>query len=850
MKKILLTAAVAVCAMAQTFAIPAWRGLIKVKQPDGTFVSFYLHGDEHSHRCVTPDGYLLRQDPEGAYRYVTMDKEGHLIINESLLAHDTANRTPAEKAFVAGLQPAVQLSHMLPRGIAKAPAKSMGEEDMQKASRFQIGNYPTIGDGRCLVLLVNFTDLKFNLTKKQHERMLNEEGYSDNGATGSARDYYMAQSSGLYKPTFDVVGPLELPRAMNYYGADNFIQNDVNVSKMIVDACRAADEAGVDFSQYDGDGNGEVDMVYVIYAGYGQNAGAGENTIWPHKYNLTLAGESLTIDGKTIDTYACSAELFGNSGTTSAGIGTVCHEFGHVLGLADHYNTLDGTDYRLGHYDIMDYGAYNNNGNTPPSYNAFERMTLGWLTPDTLSTPQDNVTLGNIATANKAYLLTTSNPDEFFLLENRQKEGWDSYIMGTGMMITQVDYDEGYWNQNTLNNDASHPRFRLIPADNELGYDIILNKKTEAYDLFPAKHIVAFTDETTPAAQPWTGEKLDKWLTEITNTDGTVAFNFMRNHLQAPADIRWSLPSEESIKVMWNPVDRATSYEAKLYELDFRSAQPVALSEDFSLMTYGSTTAPAADDISQKLDQYTQAPGWTGTNVHQASGWCSVGSETGGGSLNLPKVNVKRFDGKYAVAVTVKAMDGKQPVLTVSSNGQSGRTRINSIERTYIFNFTGGISSTDISVATNMERALIDCITVLRGDDMSDLPADAKVITVSGEPAVTEGETEDRDFIHVSETTASGITDLEYTFSGLKPQHYYSFCIKAIGDNAASQLSDEVVVFTGMTTDVSNPADASFDSGEHIQIFTLGGLKVSSMQHPGIYIVKQGDKVKKIMKRQ
>ena len=150
----------------------------------------------------------------------------------------------------------------------------------------------------------------------------------------------------------------------------------------------------------------------------------------------------MNLDGKTVDTYACSSELFGNSGVQSSGIGTVCHEFSHVLGLADHYNTLDATDYKLGSYDIMEYGPYNNDGKTPPSYNAFERMTLGWLTPVELTEPTDNVTMGHLAETNSAYILTTSNENEFYLMENRQQQGWDRYIPSGGLMITHVDYDE------------------------------------------------------------------------------------------------------------------------------------------------------------------------------------------------------------------------------------------------------------------------------------------------------------------------------------------------------------------------------------------------------------------------
>ena len=851
MKKISTLAASLLMGAMTMQAVPAWRGAIKAVQPDGTTITFYIHGDENSHECVTADGYRLLQDQQGAYRYAKLDKASRLVCDGSPIAHNPSERKAAELKYVSTLTLAKDLRIANSAAKVKKAVSSQAKIGMGTMSRFQVGNYPTKGEGRCLVLLVQFSDVKFSLDKDYHTRMLNEEGFADNGATGSARDYYIAQSGGQFKPTFDVVGPITLTRSERYYGQnDSWLGKDLNVGKMIAEACRAAkDEYGVDFSQYDGDGDGKVDMVYVIYAGYGEHAGGGENTIWPHKYQLSSTGDLLTLDGKTIDTYACSSELFGYKGTVSSGIGTVCHEFGHVLGLADHYDTGDATNYQLGRYDIMDYGSYNNDGNTPPSYNAFERMTLGWMTPTEINERAEGLTLENIAQSNKAYIVNTSNPDEFYLIENRQQTGWDSYIKSSGMMITHVDFNEKAWLNNSLNTDASHPRFCLVEADNEKGYDEYLGKETEKNDLYPILGNDSFTDNSTPAAKPYTGEQLNKWLTDIENTDGIVRFNFMSNRLYAPYNLQAEEISGNSFKAVWEADDEADRYAIQLNQLEYRSALQYADREGFALMTAGSTESADNTPIDTELDNYMNVKGYTGQNVYQAGGWCQIGTAGKGGSLTTPKFNLKRFDGEYAVAITVKSPEGKQPVLSVTSNGQIGKTRINSVERTYLFQFKGGISQTDITISTNSERALIDTLVICRGDG-SLLFSDAKAVAVNGSPAQTEGDIEDNDFVAIDTKTIDNASGNSYTFDGLKPDTFYSFAVKAYNAVGESPLSEACILKTGNETGIKTPfADAPDCGNNQPTIYTTDGRQASNTNQRGLYIIKVGDKTRKVIVR-
>lgn len=826
-------------------AVPAYRGAIKALQPDGTTITFYINGDEHWHQCVSTDGYLLLQDEKGGYRYASLTSDNKLSIKGSPLAHNTNVRSLSEIKYVSNLKKANELQ----LNISKPNMAKRNSAANNSGYRFKVGNYPATGDGKCLVLLVEFADKQFSLDRDYHDRMLNENGFSENGATGSARDYYIAQSSGAFTPQFDVVGPIMLSHNTAYYGQDDFMTTDTNVGLMVKEACQlAGSEYNVDFSKYDADNDGKVDMVYIIYAGYGQHAGGGSNTIWPHKYNLSGYGINLNINNKVVDTYACSSELFGNSGTQSSGIGTVCHEFSHVLGLADHYNTTDATDYKLGAYDIMDYGPYNNNGNTPPSYNAFERMTLGWLTPEVLDSPTDGLSLGHIAETNSAYIINTSNEDEFYLLENRQQSGWDKYIQSSGLMITHVDYDENAWQGNSVNDDTSHPRFCIVPADNQLGYDVVVGKYTEKYDLYPIAQNNSFTDVSTPAARPYTGETLDKWVTDIKNEDNMVTFNFMSNHLKAPAGLVAGNVNNNGFTASWDYVDKAQSYTVNLYKLNFKSEQKIALEEGFQMMTSGTSDMANASDISSNLDNYTTEKGWTGSKVYQAGGWCQVGNSSEGGSLTTPELNLKRYEGNFAVAVTVKSATGETPVFSVSANGLTGKTRINSICRTYLFRFSDGISKTPVTFATNLGRAIIDSITIVRGDDEG-MFADAKVIEVSGVPEIIEGDVEDNDFIHADTLTVEGIKQLSYTFDNLDPKAYYSFAVKAVGNDAESVFSDEVVVYTDGTSSIVLPGNNIYDDEKSsTMIFTVDGVRVNDMNKPGLYIIKRGNSVRKTIK--
>ena len=290
---------------------------------------------------------------------------------------------------------------------------------------------------------------------------------------------------------FDVVGPVTLSKNYQYYGKNDSQDSDSNVDMMIKEACEAVDDH-VDFTLYDNNNDGRVDFVYVFYAGYGESDGAGSDYIWPHNYALSYTGVSCVVDGLVVDNYACSNEL-DYSSRQHDGIGSFCHEFSHVLGLPDLYTTNQAGHKTMGSWDILDYGPYNNDGNTPPAYSSYERFFMGWLTPTLINTACD-VELPDLNEANCAVLLTASgvhnmsglnpSPTSFYMLENRQKQGWDQYLPGHGLLVTRIRYDANKWMYNSVNNSERVMGVDLIEADGSApdnNYSGYLGKTTDAY---------------------------------------------------------------------------------------------------------------------------------------------------------------------------------------------------------------------------------------------------------------------------------------------------------------------------------------------------------------------------------
>ncbi len=486
------------------YAVPAKPGVITVKQSDGTTLNIRVYGDEYFGWRTTESGYTITQKEDGLYYYADYNSNGEIQPTTQRVSINGKLQTPPSNLSVS---------------TTKMEALSVSQNALQREARWATnstssssnyaGAFPSSGTIRSAVILVEYSDVAFSISEPNtaFTNQLNEEGYSVSGATGSAKDYFAANSRGQFDGQFDVYGPYTLSQTRSYYGGNSSSGSDMRPSEMTKEAVELADADGVDFSIYDFDNDGYIDNIFVYYAGHNEAEGGPDESVWPHKW---VVSSQPTFDGKKLYVYACTSELRGSFGITIAGIGTFCHEFSHVFGLADHYDTngtTNGSSQGLGTYDVMTSGSYNNNGNTPPLHNGLELYQIGWNTPVELNESK-NITQKPIHEG-EVYQVLTETTDEYFLLETRtidKGEVWDNYIAGEGLFITHVDRSSQYmylWNQNGPNTNTSHECFRFIVAGNT-----DLNGYNWYKVPYPYLTNNSWTTTSEPAALSWGNKEL------------------------------------------------------------------------------------------------------------------------------------------------------------------------------------------------------------------------------------------------------------------------------------------------------------------------------------------------------
>lgn len=500
MKRILLSISAVLAAIAIQ-AMPVKPGICRnITLADGTVVKAELVGDEHLTYWRTADGACYRQTPSaGVFSKV------ELSALQSEYDAVVAQKAAREKAILESARTSM-------------PVKKV------EGSKFQ-------GKKKCLVILANFADTKFKPehTLDLYKQIINGENYSDEtlGFKGSVRDYFKAQSGGQFEIDFDVVGPVDLPKGYAGYGKNDASGRDqaALVYPMVEDAVNLAKDQVTDWKQYDWDGDGLVEEVFVLYAGHGQATYPQDpDLVWPHKSAI----DPMTVaDGVKVSVYACSCEL----GATEAidGIGAFCHEFSHCMGLKDHYD-INGRGYGTGFWDIMCFGCYNGNTFLPAEYNSYEKMFCGWKEPIVLNAePQKIEGMKALAAGGDTYIFyNDGNENEYYMLENRQKTGWDAALPGEGLIVLHVDYSKGVWEDNQVNYNAARQRMTVIPADNTLGS----TDEDKAGDAWPYQGNNSLTNYSRPACTVYNANTdgtgyMNKYLLNITqNADGTISFEY------------------------------------------------------------------------------------------------------------------------------------------------------------------------------------------------------------------------------------------------------------------------------------------------------------------------------------
>ena len=516
-RNIILIILLAAVTVAQ--AIPAKPGTRRViTLSDGTTLSVELTGDEYQHYWQSADGRAF-------------DDNGTLIS---------------------------------PFTLQKQRVKAAQRRTIRRTTHHS----PIIGEKRGLIILVEFSDLTFQRGHNQqlYNRIANEEGFtSSDGFHGSVHDYFLDQSRNLFNLTFDVMGPVPMPKPYSYYGQNGgSLDFDLHPGEMLIEACQAIDDE-VNFADYDWNGDGIVDQVMMIYAGLGENGGGGSSTIWPHEWNLTEAeGAPIVLDDMVIDTYACSNEL---QGSWIEGIGTICHEFSHCLGLPDFYDTQYTGNYGMGNWSVMGSGSYNGGSFTPAGYTSYERMCSGWLDPIVLQGEMEVTDMAALTEGGNAYILyNDAYPDEFYMLENRQPNSWDSALSDDGLLILHIDYDETVWYWNLVNScaDLQEEEYYGPGAVNDHQRCSIFHANNKAISwgaTYPYNDNNSLTPESTPAATLFNpnsnGElKMNASITDITESDnGIISFHCVAPGPTAINPLRSPLTTHRYYTLDGRPVD-------------------------------------------------------------------------------------------------------------------------------------------------------------------------------------------------------------------------------------------------------------------------------------------------------
>lgn len=922
MKKIIIFSLLVVCFVQTTFAIPAYPKPLKVKQADGSWLTIQMRGDEHGHYVLTSDGIpLVFNARQENYEYADW-KDGKVQAS-GIKAVEASERTAKVKAFVESLDKSAILESFKRARLQQLQQtlSSRRNASLKAGSNPQkekLNNFPTIGEVHSLVILVQFADTKFSTVGSDAHQffnnMLNEPGFTySNGANGSARDFYLNSSNGRFQPQFDVIGPVTLPEKYSYYGANqgSSVDNPARLEQFVREACTLADPL-VDFSQYDHNQDGYIDNIYFFYAGKGEADSGDGNAIWPHSAYYSdmakdagLSETSLKLDGIEVGNYTCSNEINGTLITPQpAGIGTFVHEFGHVLGLADHYDVNYGmTTFAPGSFDTMAQASYNNNGNTPAAFSAYERACLGWLDLTVLKNGVDSLNvLPDLNDSNKAYVVPVggTNDEEYFIMENRQKKGWDAFIPGHGMLLWHIDYDAKAWEKNELNITGTHQRVDIVEADNKL------TDNTRAGDPFPGTSNVTQCNLTS-----WAGGKVMS-LDDIEEKDGII--NLMLGGLNLKLntpDVKVTEVQDSSIVVGWTDVPVAKRYVLNISSVVngkkeslplynnkvYTAAQPSLHVEGLSPETTYEITLQA-NRGSYSSDVYTQQlttaaipfSKYYVTDVKATAVGKTGFTASWKGMEAADDYVVTLHKLVYATEATQKGYDFSKELdgmpslwetngnLSMNNYGEeSPCLRLNKID-TYLkmasvgnrissvkfFAKSSSSTKATLAVEAYQNGEWKQIATLQGGADMAsgdtysyDLPelADSVRLNViqrtSGAFYIDDVLLGCNALIHepvaaYQKVSTNGKT--EFAFSGLETDATYALVVNASKKGELSYSSKELIVPPASSTGISSVTATPSRNGQK-RFYDLNGRRVSAkeMRH-GIYIVKQGNSVYKIVR--
>lgn len=798
-------------------AIVAKRDVRTVTQPDGTTLRVRLVGDEAMHFLMTEDGTLLVEN-EGVFTYADINDKGQILSTGTLAAEKTPVKALGKTLNIKDVDiEALEVK----RNVAQRRAQSyvpytQTATGKSRAPQTGVGlvssTYPRTGSPKGLVILVQYSDVKFTHPNpaQYFGDMVNKKGFNEYGAIGSALDYFTEQSGGKFIPSFDVLGPVTLSNKRSYYGGNDSYGDDKNPQTMVTEACRQLDST-VDFKQYDTDGDGLIDNVFVFYAGLGEADGGPAESVWPHSWDVRHAGANVKLDGVTLAHYACSNE-WDSHYNRPGGSGTFIHEFSHVMGLPDLYSTGKSMlSCTPGSYSVLDYGPYNNKGLTPPNYGAYERNAMGWSEAIVLDGPI-TLTLGPVST-NEFALIPTSKNTEFFLLENRQNTGWDAYIPGHGMLIWHIDYNASVFSSNEVNNISSHQYVDIEEANSNANN---LNTTAMAGWTFPGtSKKTSFTSSTKPALKNWAGVAINMPITNITEDGIYVTFDAAGGGRSLAAPVPTTpapAPDEKHFTAQWDAVEGATDY----------------------LITVTASDGGPGGNEGCAFDNSELADGWT----MSTSPLTTYATATNYGS-SAPSLKFST----NGQCLTSSEIPGNISKIEFWAKGQTSSGSTNLL-------IEGLANGTWTEIATytpkNLKAENIEITDIPDGvrqvrftfnKDKGNLAFDDVVITYGGRVMTLPD---------YNETSTGGKTT--YRVDKLAEGYdTYTYTVRATDGKVKSKASEPVTVKVSAMSGVGDIAVDKDDINAPVRYYNLQGVEIKSPAPGTIYIERRGAKARKVI---
>lgn len=665
-----------------------------------------------------------------------------------------------------------------------------------------------------LVLLVEFSDaagkMKADAATQWYNRF-NQQGFSQYSHVGSVRDYFIEQSYGMLTIDFDVVGPLTMPQSREYYGSSPNNNLDDRAPEMIIEALQLADSQ-INFADYDWDGNGEVEQIYVIFAG--QTYSNREGYIWPHQWFLSSAkyygcgtGRQ-RLDGVYIDAYAVSNEL--SDASTPAGIGTACHEFSHCLGYPDVYDTSYSGGTGGQYWSLLDTGCYNGPrmiGEVPSPYTAYERWAGGWIDLIPLTEPCRVTNMPAINEEGVAYIIkNTGNSNEYYILENRQQKTFGTYNSGHGLMVWHIDYDRTAWAYNSVNTNKNHQRVTFLPADGQVGilqtdgtyYQYYVTSADEAGDPYPGRMKVDSVQQLTWYISEKGGDKTHKNRIHgiIESADGKISFTY-GNYVALPTpEVNYPTEiTENTFCANWLPVPGAITYNLQVEEEDIKTI----LTEDFS--NFGSVSSGTQI---KDMDPYTKTKGWTASSAFGTGNpYVRLATPMKAGSITTPALAasegtlIVEFDASYYASeagnVTVLVLKDDETIASESVQMKADRA-------TYTCTFEGLPSGCKVNFkADRQKRAYMYSVKIMNKWCKK----------------------------------YEGLTTTSHAVEHACANMYY-YRVQAVCNEGTSEWSD------WMSVDIASPVDAiAGDKAletDNTNVFDLSGRRLNHVPEKGLFI--------------